>query len=721
MTNPKRLELALERIAPAEWQMFERFASSFLVGEFANLRTMAAPGGDGGRDAELFAPDGDVTVVLQYSVTANWREKIRQTVKRLNEVASPYVQLIYVTNQQIGADADELRAEVRKGHGKILDIRDRSYFLERFQQDAKRERAAEDLAKAIVDPLLAGRGIIQNKGRALTPGEGRAALVFLELQWQDDSRDKGLTKTAFDALVRSALRDTNSENPKHLAEIYQAVCTMLPEHERDFVLRETDKALRRLDKKYIRTYQKDEMYCLTHEESERIQARLLELEIADGELKREVAEAMTNVAGSDMSLFGALDVAQEVCMSVVEKFLMDRGELFVSAFTSNNMVSLGFEGFVAIVDSELSKLGLKSSSGERARSIVATVVERLLSTPTEAVSRYLRVLSDAYTLRAFLRQTPDIQRAVQKMFSAGEIWLDASMILPLFAEEAAPKSDRSFRRLIAAACSAGLSLKVTPGIIEEVERHMNRAKLCSVTPATGWHGSIPYILSVYAARGHNIHRFSDFLTKFRGDARPEDDIADYLSREFGVARVEIAEDAQKAQESLRYTVKEIWREIHHIRRGRGVDYDEMLTNRLAEHDAENFLGVMTRRKEDLPSAVGYTSWWLTLDQRAFGVMDDVNRRINARYRSPVMSADFLANYLAVGPLRDKAAEYAEGIPIALDVTRFESMSSELFQLANSVREKSAGMDEHLIRRMVRDEVDRAKMRTGELTAEGLVC
>ena len=80
----RRLELALERITSAQWQRFETFASEFLSAEFPSLRTVASPSGDDGRDAELFSPTADNTQVLQYSVTPDWREKIRKTAKRIN-------------------------------------------------------------------------------------------------------------------------------------------------------------------------------------------------------------------------------------------------------------------------------------------------------------------------------------------------------------------------------------------------------------------------------------------------------------------------------------------------------------------------------------------------------------------------------------------------------------------------------------------------------------
>jgi len=85
MALVERLEFALERLKPSDWERFERFASSFLSVDYPDIRTMASLTGDGGRDAELFSPDGDPSVVLQYSVSKDWKNKIAKTAKRLKK------------------------------------------------------------------------------------------------------------------------------------------------------------------------------------------------------------------------------------------------------------------------------------------------------------------------------------------------------------------------------------------------------------------------------------------------------------------------------------------------------------------------------------------------------------------------------------------------------------------------------------------------------------
>ncbi|HTQ30843.1 MAG TPA: hypothetical protein VMI53_06500, partial [Opitutaceae bacterium] len=118
--NTQRFTLALERLQAGEWPRFERFASQFLTPDYPSLRTMANSAGDLGRDSELFSPVGDPTVLLQYSVTEHWQEKIRKTAKRVRDNFKDAIVLIYVTNQLIGAKADAIKKEIRTQHKLLL-------------------------------------------------------------------------------------------------------------------------------------------------------------------------------------------------------------------------------------------------------------------------------------------------------------------------------------------------------------------------------------------------------------------------------------------------------------------------------------------------------------------------------------------------------------------------------------------------------------------------
>ena len=251
----QRFELALGQLRPSDWERFERVASAFLASEWSDIRTMAAPEGDGGRDSELFSPNGVANVVIQYSVQVDWAAKIRQTRTRLKASFPTASILVFLSNQKIGARADAIKKTL-SADGLYLDVRDRSWFVDRTNLDKNRSAAAAELARAVVDPLLESQGLLKQSAAALTGQDAKTALVFLELQWRNESAAKGLTKSAFEALVRGALHGTDSTNRMTRQAVQKRVAQFLPKHPLPQMLPFIDAALKRLSRSAVRHWPK---------------------------------------------------------------------------------------------------------------------------------------------------------------------------------------------------------------------------------------------------------------------------------------------------------------------------------------------------------------------------------------------------------------------------------------------------------------------------------
>lgn len=327
-----RLELALERLQPSDWNRFEKLASAFLASEFDTLRTTASPSGDEGRDSELFAPATEPNVLLQYSVSADWASKIRRTVRRIQETFPDGIMLIFVSNQVIGAAADQIKREVRKAHGLSLDVRDRNWFADRVLHSPAREKAAEELAQAIVDPYLASVGIASYAPSDLSSPEAIAAVTFLGLQWRDDVREKGLTRLAFDALVRAVLANTDSERRMARDSVREGVCRLLPGHSDAQIHRFVDSALHRLTKRAIRHWQKEDEFCLTHEEKLRVADFKAQAALAETELLASISAISTAIL-----LRHKVPAAQEAALTrciraATDAVLFERSQAFAMAF-----------------------------------------------------------------------------------------------------------------------------------------------------------------------------------------------------------------------------------------------------------------------------------------------------------------------------------------------------------------------------------------------------
>ena len=716
----ERLHLALDRLHADQWKMFEEFSSALLASQYPNLRTVASPSGDVGRDAELFSYDGRILTVLQYSVGKDWRTKIRQTARRVSEKLSDARILIYVTNQSILSAADTLKGEISQDYGLILDIHDRDWFLDRFAGDEHREAVSEDLAQKIVDPYLASSEVLKRSAPTLTSNELRAALTFLQLQWEDDNREKGLTRLAFEALVKMVLRNTNSDSRLSRSTIHEQIKFMFPNHDPERLTTLVDSALDKLTKRLIRHWVKPDEFCLTYEESERVKDRLAGLDIANAELESEIRSILAVYIDDS----NETDVIIELIRLTINHYLSERGEAFSSAITDNRMLSIGVEELHDSTANIVKKEVESGSPEEQSKlcQIIFETVRELLTDPTPIVQNHLRAKADAYTLFAFLGRTPDIQRAISKMFSHGTIWLDTTIVLPLLAEELFEGRQRRFSQMIMAASDAGLSLCVTPGVIEEAERHINRCITFVNRAPYNWTGGVPFLADAYMRAGRNLNAFPSWVEHFIGKERPKDDLAEYFQEFFSIKRESLEAEEERAEEQFRGAAQQAWHEAHSARRGPGnMSMDEITLNRLVQHDVENYVGVVERRRTEEVSPLGYSAWWLTIDRLARQVDESIKSEL--RYDappSPVMSADFLVNYLAVGPIRARVRKDVENsLPLALDMDAPEELPEDLISEAERIRGEAVGLSELIIRRRVRDSLDAAKRRRGRIMAEGI--
>ncbi|OUJ69919.1 hypothetical protein [Hymenobacter crusticola] len=499
----QRLERALIDIKSTEWNHFERFASGFLSDDYPDLRTTASGAGDLGRDAELFSYDGKPNIMFQYSVTPDWNFKIKQTIKRIKENFPNILMLIYATNQEIGAGGDKIKTLMLTDHNVIVDIRDRNWFIERCTSSKSKQESSENLYDKIIDPITLNENIISNNSEVFDNIESRAALVFLELQLQDDTRDKGLTKLSFEALVRAALRGTDSKNRLSRLSLHERVHLMLPAHEMSEIQKNVDTAVNRLSKKVIKHWKQEDNFCLSHEENIRINDQLLSISLSEEKLYEEIKSIISKIILTDDETF---KIISKRLKRLIETFLLARGEVFASTVENKTQYQINREEDLdkyiindinknKLTKNEESLISSKVLNSSYTNFLSISIVS-ILRDSGEELRTHLRRMADTYTMMAFLRETPDVQSAVNKMFSHGSIWLDTGIILFLLAESLS-EEELQFTLLVKAATKTGIRFFVTQGVLEEVERHLNRCITYINMPNSQWEGNIPFLYSIY--------------------------------------------------------------------------------------------------------------------------------------------------------------------------------------------------------------------------------
>lgn len=719
----ERFELSLERIRSAQWEMFEHLCADFLAGEFAGLRTLAFAAGDDGRDGYLYSSEEEPGVYFQYSVREDWDRKIRESGLRLHDRVKGARELIYLTNQIVGPAEDKLKRELREKYGLRLDVRDRNWFLERRGTTPQREMAAEELAQAIVDPLLRSKELYHDKAQALSSDEARTACVHLAMQWADEDQSKNLTKTAFEALIRAVLSQS-PEEWRSLSEIVRGVLDMVPSGDSAQAANFADAAVRRLKNKRAVEVEGVDRYRLTRDERKRLIDRLARLQHDDEALGQQLKSSVAQVI-RDSGYRGRVDHRRLALAvrQVVEGHLLAQGESFVSALARGHLADTEADDL-----KELSARVIRQDyqrPDPRLATIVSMTAEQVLTSPAPEVDRHLRAFADSYTLMAFLQETPDVQGVVTKMFSTGEIWIDTTVALPLFAETLIDEpSGRRFTNMMNVAAECGLKFFATEGVIEEVDSHFGRCIAYSRrAPGDEWTGKPPFLYSAYTLAGRAPDAFMTWVDEFRGGLRPFDDVADYLARFFGIEVANLQDEADKADSNVHRITEEIWREAHERRRA--IASDAVTKARLVRHDLENYLGVLGRRGAERANAFGYSTWWLTTDRVAYKTLDALRTELGSQApSSPVMSPDFLTVYLSVGPIRRrvrKGLSTRESVlPLMANyLTSAPEVPHDVLNAARDIRSKFDGAPPHLLDRYVRDDLDRRRRRQGLVSQLGM--
>lgn len=713
--NRSQFELALTHAKPSDWAHFESLCSRFLASEHPSMRTMATPSGDGGRDSQLYGPDGENIICAQYSVAESWEAKIRKTQKRLSENFKNVRILIYMSNQEIGAKGDNIKNILRK-ESIFLDIRDKNWFLDRFNADEQKMQGAEEFFERIGRPYLEGQQIIVTKRTALSNQEAKAALVYLGMQLEDANTDKGLTKLSYEALVRSVLRKTHAKELMSRAEVHAAIHSFLPSQSLDTIKKYADSALKRLEKHVVKHIVKEDAFHLAHEESLRLADKLVHQDLQEDALDREI---LMNVESSSNGLPEIVNLIHaKITKQVLDLSLLKAGENFAASVLAGSIHKLDKDLVHGLIVEKIAAQGVAIKEyADQSPEVVMATLEKTIKSQNEAIRRHLKTLSDTYTLFAFLRETPDVQKATKKIFSFGKIWLDTTLILPLLADQLrAEDGDKRFSVIVKNLVASGVELFVCEAAINELLNHI-RVSLACANSGANWKGRIPFLFSQYIQDGRSRANFPDWVTKFKGHERPEADVREFLKEEYGIKYEALMDDYLRSDEKMRFAVDRLWREAHEARRGNmKMAGDSDTLDILIRNDVVSYLGIIERRKRESSSELGYQHWWLTIDSTAWGIRESLSKEFESPPSSPLMSLDFIVQNMSFGPHKNMLTRSEEQLlPVLLDLEISQVIPTEVLKVAEEVRAQNDGQPEYVIRRKVRDACDRARRQIGDYT------
>lgn len=468
-------------------------------------------------------------------------------------------------------------------------------------------------------------------------------------------------------------------------------------------------------RKLIKHWRNEDEFCLSHEERARIVDKIAEVQQEQAEIAQEIERICT----FDLSYTLGKDDLNRVIVKaprIIERYFYSNGEAFVYEVIRKQIVR-GNTSIMDCIIHENEEFNKDKDESILLPSCIEQVVNKLLTSQSRAIQTYLQRISSSYTLFCFLRETPDIQSATNKLFSHGKLWVDTTLLIMIFAEQLVDENERNITRLFDVCIKSGIELRVTKGIIEEIIGHMNKSLACA-NHYGNWSGRLPYLYERYLYSGRAVTGFARWLLDFRGDERPDDDIIQYLDCKLGFRVENLSDYINEKQTEFRYQVERIWTNEHIKRRSDDSSIDPGLTAKLIKHDIESYLGVIALRKTERTTELGYRNWLLTLDKTAWQIQNLIRRETKGSIpSSPLMSLDFLKNSMLYGPTRAQSCQKHNLIlPMILDAEMTDSYDQinncDIVAIARKIREDNEDKDEFIIRRLVRDEIDRARKTNG---------
>lgn len=715
--SSERIKLALEEITFEKGFLFEQFANKFLASEFPNLRPIGGMH-DEGRDAYLYQSGSQEDVFVQISVTPGWKRKITDTITALKKNGHQVREIIYSTNQDLSKEVSEIKSYFRK-LGVSIDVRDINYFVTFSNASAESIGICEELAKKIVDPLFSDKGIIDsNITPSLTDQDQKLAVTFFELSLATTQDGKNLTRLSLESLVTFVLRDSSPENLVPRQEILKKVKSLCPTANNEQLSAQINGILDRfVSRDIIKHHEKVDSFTLSHSRREELKSNLQKLLVEQHDLQKGIQDIIEKT-GKDLEIDFDLPIAElgEDVFLIIDQLIMQRGKVASLALLGKYSFHSNKQPIVEMVASELRKnkrkfKASKSLSSENILDILPESVLNVLRSPNKNIQKRIKDSADAYCLLFSLKETNDIQDALNKIFSGCKVLVDTNIIIPCMAEKLYPKELQHYTNVLRAAKKIGVKFFVGDDVINELQTHLDRNE------STYFHHGERQQTTMGASRAKNLHStlissyfdsmnkgyfsgtFTDFLKQFRGQRNPNLDLIEYLKEDLGIDFENLSKDFDEISHADQGTLISEWTEAKPKKQWMDAGSFDILVY----HDARAFLLIKhLRAREAGGGSFGEKIWWLTLDGIAFRFDKQKNR-----HASICMSPEFFSRYISILPKKEMQENQQVIFPIFVEASKLGFIPAELRPQAEEIYSSMQGQKEYLIRRRLRDFVNQA--------------
>lgn len=647
--NPDLATIALENV---EGFAFERFSQDFLSS--LEGRSFVPLGGtqDGGADGIYDC--GDNRAYYQFTKQENHRDKIRKTVRRLHEFKREFKTLYYFTSrtiQHIDKEEDLLTDEL----GVVIKIRDRKYIISHIN-DSTGTINAYNIHLSVYTQFLSS--LTSRDTSFVSPHvSDPTAFVFLQHETTNRLGDRKLIHSLTDTMILWSLSETDPENNIFMTEeeIHHKIFQKFP-WTKKLIKRHIKDRLEVLRTKgvsdrEIRWYKKHKNYCLPYETREAIKNENKNDESLKVKFIEELKLISSEIFDSDD---GQYQVIAELCNKVIHSIFEKQGLLFAHFISSTDEHDAPLV-VADCIDDVLTKSGISTSSVERYRDYIESVVRKVLYHSSPNQREYLINLSRTYILLFTLQAEPKIIEYFSNMSAAFNLFLGSDILVKALSERYLDKEDQVARNLLKMASATGISMYLSECVLEEVYTHIRGTYYEFIN----YFSEIePYVTREIARNSDKILIRSYFYAKLEGKISSW---KSYLEQFITYSHVQ---DQDGKEELRKYLLSEYnLRFIENQELESVCNIDEV--NTLAESlfskdDKENqelaynsallvhgVYGLRRKNKESgTASEFGLKTWWLTNQRRVLKHTSDVVRKNRSQY---IMRPEYILNFIAMSP------------------------------------------------------------------------
>lgn len=723
--DPRVIEIALSRVGGTDFENFAQgFFASTLGADYVPMGGFHDGGADGALDDRLFEAAG-TRKFMQASITAEPKQKIRNTVRRLREFGRDPISLIYATSQKLTL-IDKIQEELSDELNCRIVVRDGHYF----QHQINGSPGALQAYKAYV---FGAASYLENFGAADTmqPLKGmpvKALCVFLGQELERRRGKSELLEAVTDSLILWSLEGTNPDKKKFLTleEIQFKVIEALPSAKTFFkgVLKNRidDLISKGNGGRKINFHKKEGGFCLPHETRKIIR----EENVDDEALKLQVSEVFRNRAAENTSLAtdnsSLIERCVEIFHDVIHRSYHAQG-LEIALFLEREEGSdSDLPSIKDILDQVIFDRGLVGKDAGLIAQTCLSVLRGTYYNSTKSERRYLRKLSRTYVLLFMLKNEPRVVEYFRNMTSNFNLYIGADLIVRALSEHMLPKDDQMTKNAMKLLKAAGSTLILTDKTLDEVWHHLRTTHLEFVNNYQEIQNYMTYPLASQISRILIRAFFYTKIERATGSKSPfgwtnylgqfltvseimretgRDELREYLINEFGFdfedeAAMISGVDTEKL-DKLAATIQEARKKI-----GRDSSSEEIL----CRNAALTILRVFQRRRvggeRSGGNPYGYKTWWLTQQTRVKNATGELVSKEGSRY---MMRPEFILHFLATIPsAKAVQGSYESIFPSILGIKLGNRMDETAFKkIISKARE-------------VYDEVDDSRARVMLATA-----